>query len=166
MKTLLYCYRSGWINNALGLLQAGIVTRPLTCPPLTAETFPYERLADVDLIYIALHGSPKGMALYGDGNLPALSVEGIIDGPELHGVVILEGCYGAKTAFPQAFMARGAGMVISSRERTFDRRYGLGEAGRMGRDLVRALRAGKDLRTALRGEFEALVRNESKEAQS
>jgi len=163
MKTLVYCYREGMINNLFGLMQAGIVTRPLTSPPLTAETFPYERMAEADLIYIALHGSPKGRVLYGDGDIPALSVEGIIDGPELHGVVILEGCYGAKTAFPRAFVARGAKMVISSRERTFDRRYGLGEAGRMGRDLVRALREGKDLRTALRGEFEALVRDESKE---
>jgi len=158
VKTLVYCYRSGMINNMFGLMQAGIVTHPLTSPPLTAETFPYERLADADLIYIALHGAAKGCRLYGDGKLAALSVEGILAGPELHGVVIMEGCYGAKTAFPRAFVERGARMVISSREKTFDRRYGLGEAGRIGRDLVRALRDGRDVRSALRGEFEVVER--------
>lgn len=158
MKTLVYCYRSGWINNAMGLLQAGILTRPLTCPPLTAESFPYERLGEADLIYIALHGTPKAHTLYGDDGRPALMVEGVLVGPELHASVVLEGCYGAKTAFPRAFMERGARMVVASGARTFDRRVGLGSAGRAGRDIVQALACGGEVTAlALSYGFEVLV---------
>jgi hypothetical protein len=158
VRTLVYCYRSGWINNALGLLQAGIVVWPLTSPPLTAETFPYERLGEVDLIYMALHGSPKAHTLYGDGEVPALRVDGILGGPELHATVILEGCYGAKTAFPRAFMERGARIVIASTKQTFDRRVGLGEVGRAGRDIVRALVSGEDATAVALGYgFEVVV---------
>lgn len=158
MKALVYCYLSGMINNALGLLQAGIVAWPLTCPPLTAETFPYERLAEVDLIYIALHGTPKAHTLYGDDGRPALLVEGVLTGPELHANVVLEGCYGAKTAFPRAFMERGARMVVASGIQTFDRRIGLGSAGRAGRDIVQALVSGRDVTAlALSYGFEVLV---------
>lgn len=144
MKTLIYCYRSGWFNNALGLALAGIFTRPLTCPPFTAETFPYEHLGAVDLIYIALHGAPKARMLRGDDGTPALDVDGILSGPQLRdgAVVILEGCYGAKTPFPKAFMERGARAVVASGEQTFDYRRKLGEAGRAGLAVVRALRAG------------------------
>lgn len=158
MKTLVYCYKSGWMNNALGLALAGIVTRPWTCPPLTAETFPYQTLAEVDLIYIALHGSPRARVLRGDDGVPAISVEGVLDGPELHAAVILEGCYGAKTAFPHAFMERGARIVIASTKQTFDRRVGLGEVGRAGRDIVRALVSGEDATAVALGYgFEVVV---------
>lgn len=145
MKALIYCYRSGWVNNALGLALAGIFTRPLTSPPLTAGTFPYARLADYDLIYIALHGAPKSRVLRGDEGIPALDVEGVLAGPRLRegAVVILEGCYGAKTPFPQAFMERGAHAVIANRDATFDKRITLGRAGTAGSAMVRALRAGK-----------------------
>lgn len=143
MKTLVYCYRSGWINNAVGLLQAGILTRPLTCPPLTAESFPYERLGEADLIYIALHGTPRARVLRGDEQIPALALERVQDGPRLDGaIVILEGCYQAETLFPQAFLARGARAVFANPEQTFDRRLGLGAAGKAGLEIVRRLRAG------------------------
>jgi len=126
----------------LGLAMAGIVARPLTCPPLTADAFPYERLAEADLIYIALHGGPKARVLYGDGQIPALTIEKITDGPSMHAVVILEGCYGAKTAFPQAFLQKGASAVIGSTQQTFDRRIGLGPAGHTGMKIARRLRDG------------------------
>ena len=144
MRTLLYCYRSGWINNVLGLALAGIMTKALTCPPLTAETFPYTQLGEVELIYIALHGSPKSRVLYGDNNIPALRVENVLTGPLLlpGAAVILEGCYGAKTAFPKAFLERGARVVIASQEKTLDRRIGLGAAGRIGSLLVKTLVTG------------------------
>lgn len=144
MKALIYCYRSGWVNNVLGLVMAGIVARPLTCPPLTAETFPYEQLAEVDLIYIALHGVPRARVLCGDEQIPALALEGVQDGPRLDRmpVVILEGCYQAETAFPAAFLAKGARAVFASPQRTFDRRWGLGTAGKAGLGIVRRLQAG------------------------
>jgi len=144
MKALIYCYRSGWVNNALGLALAGIFTRPLTSPPLTAETFPYARLAKVDLIYIALHGAPKARLLHGDDGIPALDVDGVLNGPSLRpgAVVILEGCYGAKTPFPQAFKERGARAVISSAKRTWDKPRMLGTAGRLGSMMVKALLQG------------------------
>lgn len=145
MRALIYCYRSGWLNNALGLALAGIVARPLTCPPLTAETFPYERLAEVDLVYIALHGSPKARVLRGDNEVAALSLARLEDGPRLERqpVVILEGCYQAETRFPAAFLAKGARAVFASPERTFDRRLGLGTAGKAGLEIVRRLQAGR-----------------------
>jgi len=162
MKALIYCYRSGWVNNALGLALAGIFTRPLTSPPLTAGTFPYARLADYDLIYIALHGAPKSRVLRGDEGIPALDVEGVLAGPRLRegAVVILEGCYGAKTPFPRAFKERGAAAVIASREQTFDFRRRLGDAGRAGLAVVKALRAGmtpEQAVVAAEGYFEVVL---------
>lgn len=151
MKALLYCYRSGKINNALGLARARVFAIPLTSPPLTAETFPYAQLGEAELIYIALHGSPKSRMLYGDAQIPALSVDRILDGPALHAAVILEGCWGAKTPFPRAFIERGARMVIASHTQTVDWRFGLGEAGRIGSALVRALAAGQDVQPLLAG---------------
>ncbi len=147
MRTLIYCYKSSALNNWLGLALAGIMTRPLTSPPLTADTFPYARLADYDLIYIALHGAPKSRLLKGDADIPALDVDGILAGPQLRDgtVVILEGCYGAKTPFPQAFIARGATAVIANRERTWDKLRSLGPAGHLGSAMVKALRAGMGL---------------------
>ena len=144
MKALVYCYKSSVLNNWLGLALAGIMTRPLTCPPLTAETFPYARLAEAELIYIALHGTPKSRLLRGDESIPALDVDGILAGPQLQpgAVVILEGCYGAKTPFPRAFIERGARAVISSPKRTWDKPRMLGTAGRLGSTMVRALLQG------------------------
>lgn len=143
MKALIYCYQSGWLNNALGLALAGIVVRPLTCPPLTAETFPYARLGEVELIYIALHGSPRARVLHGDEQIPALALERVQAGPRLdRAIVVLEGCYQAGTLFPRAFLERGARAVFASPERTFDRRWGLGAAGKAGLEIVRRVRAG------------------------
>ncbi len=143
MKALIYCYRSGMLNNLLGRALAGIVARPLTCPPLTADTFHYETFAGMDLIYIALHGSPRARVLRGDEQIPALALERVQDGPRLDGaIVILEGCYQAETLFPQAFLERGARAVFASPEQTFDRRLGLGAAGKAGLEIVRRVRAG------------------------
>ncbi|OQA19153.1 MAG: hypothetical protein BWY63_01811 [Chloroflexi bacterium ADurb.Bin360] len=159
MKALVYCYKSSVLNNWLGLALAGIMTRPLTCPPLTAETFPYARLAEVDLVYIALHGTPKARVLLGDAEIPALDVEGILAGPRLRDgtVVILEGCYGAKTPFPRAFIERGATAVISSGKRTWDKLRSLGPAGRLGSVMVRALLHGASPEAAAPEGWEVLM---------
>lgn len=153
MKTLIYCYRSGWFNNAFGLALAGIFTRPLTCPPLTAETFPYAQLAEYELIYIALHGAPKMRLLRGDDGIPALDVDGVLNGPQLQpgAIVILEGCYGAKTPFPRVFKERGAAAVIASRDATFDKRITLGRAGAACSAIVRRVRAGMDIERVVAG---------------
>jgi hypothetical protein len=145
MNTLLYCYRSGVVNNMLGLGLAGVFVRPLTSPPLTLATFPYEHLAGQDLVYFALHGrSYDPNHLYGDDGQIAISVELLrLKAPAMKGaIVVLEGCYGALTAFPTAFHTLGAAAVISSRTATYDRRWRIGRAGRLGKDLVKALRGG------------------------
>jgi hypothetical protein len=159
MKALIYCYASSALNNWLGLALAGIMTRPLTSPPFTAETFPYTRLADYDLIYIALHGAPKSRLLKGDADIPALDVDGILAGPQLRDgtVVILEGCYGAKTPFPRAFIERGATAVISSGKRTWDKPRMLGTAGRLGSAMVRALLHGASPEAAAPEGWEVLM---------
>ncbi len=153
MRALLYCYKSGLINNVLGLALAGVVTRPFTSPPLDAESFPYARLANADLIYIALHGMPGKGVLWGDEMLPALDVHGVSGGPDMRpgAVVILEGCYGAKTPFPQAFKERGAAAVFASRDETFDKRFTLGKAGTAGNLMVRRLRAGMAIERVVDG---------------
>ena len=151
MKTLLYCYRSGIMNNWLGLALAGVLTRPLTCPPLDAGSVPYERLREMDLLYIALHGDPSRSrdVLYGDDWRPALEADQIAEGQRLDGlIVILEGCWGAATAFPAVFEALGA-TVAAARAPTWDKRVGLGRAGRLGMALVRGLRKGKPMGEAL-----------------
>ena len=145
---LIYSYRSGAVNNWLGLALAGMPTRPLTCPPLDAATFPYARLAEADLVYIALHGSPGARMLYGDANNPALDARRI-ETVKRGAVVILEGCYGLETFFPQAFLMAGASAVLASRDATWDRRWRLGPAGRAGLAMLRALRAGKTAGDAL-----------------
>ncbi len=144
MKALIYCYKSGWLNNLIGLALAKAPALPLTCPPLTADTFPYARLGEVDLIYIALHGTPGTPTLWGDEGIPALTVAGVLAGPQLRPScrVVLEGCYGARTPFPAAFYERGAQIVVASDYKTWDRRRGLGRAGRAGSAVVKKLLAG------------------------
>ena len=151
MRTLVYCYRSGQLNNWLGLVKACVFPSVLTSPPLTAETFPYERLGERDLIYIALHGLPGRDVLWGDNQVVALDATRIAVGPRLRkgAVVILEGCYGLKTPFPEAFLERGAAAVIGSPVKTFDKLRGLGQAGRAGSALVKALRQGQPVAKAV-----------------
>lgn len=142
-RVLAYCARSWRINTFVGLLAAGRVVKPLTCPPLTAETFDYDLLAEASLAYVALHGIPGQPYLYGDGWLTALSVAGVAEAPEMPGLIVfLEGCFGAETGMPEAFLERGAAAVVASTAETEDRTVGLGPAGRLGRDFVRGLRRG------------------------
>jgi hypothetical protein len=158
VKALLYCYRSGVVNNVLGLALAGVFTKPLTCPPLTATTFPYERLGEVDLIYIALHGAPGWEVLRGDDYIPALDVARVLSGPRLREgcTVILEGCYGARTPLPAAFYEMGAVVVIASEQQTWDRKRGLGRAGKAGSAMVRALMGGADAESVVVEGFEVV----------
>jgi len=152
MKTLLYCCHSWRINNWLGLARAGVFTRPLTCPPLDAGSFPYSKLAGVDLVYMALHGAAyERDLLYGDDWRAALSIEALRRrAPDMSGaVVVLEGCYGMRTRFPHLFRALGAAAVIASARPTWDRTLSLGRAGRYGSTLVRALRQGATVRDAM-----------------
>ena len=164
MKTLLYCYRSGVVNNALGLIKARVLPQSvLTAPPLTADTFPYHELEGIDLAYIVLHGVPGFRdVLFGDHNTLALHA-GRINGLNLVGLsVVLEGCNGLKTNFPQAFLDAGARVVVASAEPTYDYLVGLGEAGRVGSRVVSRIRDGKPLDDVLAGtDFVAMTRPDS-----
>ncbi len=157
---LLYCARSWIVNNWLGLLLAGVVTRPLACPPFTDETFPYDRLCKVKAAYIALHGEvDQPGVLFGDERapatgdyrrIPALSARRIREGGRLKGLVVfLEGCNGMRTEFPEAFLSQGAAAVVGSVSETFDMTLTLGPAGVFGREFVRGLRRGMTVAGAL-----------------
>ena len=139
--TLLYCARSWRVSATLTLAAAGRLARPLTCPPLTEETFPYERLAVARLAYVRLHGLPQQPYLYGDDWLTAMSARRLRGGPRLQGtVVILEGCFGAGMA--EVFVEMGAAAVVANDGETVNRTLRLGPAGWFGRDVVKALDGG------------------------
>jgi len=141
---LLYCCKSWAFNNWLGLWRAGVMVRPLTCPPLNSASFPYWKMDAASLVYVALHGM-EGVedVLVGDDRIPALSSNRIKDMGGIFAtggqVVILEGCFGLSTAFPQAFIDAGAEVVIGARTPTVDRRVTLGPAGKAGSRAVRVL---------------------------
>jgi hypothetical protein len=154
MKALLYCYRESAFNNWLGLARAGVLCRPMTAPPLSDQTFPYDRLRDVDLVYIALHGSPaQTEMLFADAAMtqPAFSSAFLSTvAPSMAGsVVILEGCWGLATIFPEIFQDLGASAVIASQKPTYDRLRGLGSAGALMSRVVGALKRGAPVGEAL-----------------
>lgn len=164
MRVMLYCYRSGVINNSLGIIRAGVIPRPIfTSPRLTAETFPYAELEKVDVAYICLHGLPNIPSdLFGDNMVRALTVKPIRH-LKLNGLkVILEGCYGLATNFPQAFLDAGAAFVIGSKEPTQDYLMWLGDAGKVGSDLLRRVIRGEDFTEVLTDSVFALVGREDK----
>lgn len=154
MKALLYCYRESAWNNWLGLARAGVLCRPMTAPPLSDQTVPYDRLREVDLVYIALHGSPsQPEMLFADAAMKAPAFSGAFlstVAPSMAGsVVILEGCWGLATIFPEIFQDLGVAAVIASQKPTYDRLRGLGSAGALMSRVVGALRRGAPVGAAL-----------------
>ncbi len=85
---------------------------PLTCPPISfyapSNTL-YIQLPK--LLYLALHGQPGSGLLWGDDQLPALSVTQVeaVDWRQI--VVFAATCYFPQTPFLDAFLAGGAVVI-------------------------------------------------------
>jgi hypothetical protein len=118
-------------------------------PPLTGETFPYQRLEHEKLLYLRLHGLPRQSYLFGDRWLTAFSGKRL-SGLDLSGLVVfMEGCFGLKTRIPKAFLDSGASVVVASDRETENNTIRVGKAGRFGRDFVTAMLRGKSAKKSL-----------------
>lgn len=142
MKLAAYCCRSWLVSTWLA---AG--ARPLTCPPLTADSVqPVQFQAAV--LYIRLHGLPDQPFLYGDGWQTALAATWVAGLKLPASLVFLEGCYGGQIA--EAFLAGGARAVVGNEQPTYGRRIRLGPAQQIGRAWLQQLRRGFPVGLALR----------------
>lgn len=140
-RVLVYCAKRWKVSTWLTVAPV-FRARFLASPPLDGHTFPYRELGDCDLVYIRLHGVPEQPYLLNDRWDTAFSVENLCASEvDLGGVIaFLEGCHGALTGFPEAFLDLGAAAVVSSKYETKNRRFTLGEAGKYGKRLLKGLR--------------------------
>jgi hypothetical protein len=122
----------------------------LTCPNLTHETFPYERLAQADIVYFRLHGMADQPFLYGQGIIggwqTAFSNEIFsASGVEMRGqaTVFMEGCFNALTGAPDAFIQAGANEVIAANTQTWNGTLRPGPAAKIGMKAIEAWMSGR-----------------------
>jgi len=125
----------------------------LTAPPLNGDSFPYHELQGVRLFYLRLHGLPGQSYLYGDKRgaigMTAFSGQRLANLDLTGLVVVMEGCYGAKTTLPEMFRQQGAAAVIASEEATNNRKFRVGPAGKFGKAFVSSLLKGNDIGLSL-----------------
>jgi len=149
MRILVYA-AGRWLVSTRRLMQAaekllpGLDVDVLTCPPLTAKTFPYERLAEVDVVYFRLHGMPDQPYMYGASFLrpwgeTAFSLREfqskriMLDGVK----VFFEGCFATQTGIPAAMVEAGA-TVVASTTATKNSPLRIGPAGQIGLAVLKA----------------------------
>lgn len=100
---------------------------PITCPPVTAETFSVSSLENRDFIYFDLHGFPGASFWMGDGNIVALEAYQLA-GANLGGAVVFAtNCYLGDDNSPMldALLQAGAGVVIAGAGRNWSPATGL-----------------------------------------
>ena len=145
MRVLLYCPK-GWAVSTKRMMRQveravnGSVTwTVLTAPPLDGETFPYHVLANVDVLYLRLHGLAGQSYLYDEKwrtafSLPKFLSSGVqfTKAP----LVFMEGCFGAKTRIPAELLNRGAGQVVACETKTKNYRVLVGPAGQVGKAVL------------------------------
>jgi hypothetical protein len=125
---------------------------PLTCPPLTASTFPVEQLTGRDLIYFDLHGLPRADFWQGDGGAVALEAWQIRSVNLSGAVVFATNCYLGDDHSPMltALLEAGAAAVVAGGGRNWLPRSGLAYgAGLLGLWVRRMLAAGHSPERAL-----------------
>jgi len=151
MDILVYCAGEWRVSTWLTFAMIRRPMRVLTCPPLTGETFPYKKLAGLNLLYLRLHGMPEQSHLYGSKWQTAFSLEELMaEAPDMSGsVVFMEGCYGRRTQFPKAFKSLGAEHVIGSNDETESENIFVGQSSRFGQWFVRAFVKGKSAQASL-----------------
>lgn len=117
----------------------------LTCPKLTHETFPYERLAQADIVYFRLHGLDGQPFLYGEGFVRGTHVafsNAIFDASHVwmkpNSKVFLEGCFNALTGAPEVFLQAGADEVIAASSKTWNGKFKPGPAAKLGLEALQA----------------------------
>jgi len=127
---------------ALGLrLLRGYKVKVMTAPPFNAETFPYTELAEVDVVYIRLHGIPDQPYLYDGGWNTAFSMDRLVHQvKELpkHPRIFMEGCFGKQTGIPAVLLKLGASEVVASTTETRNRPLTIGDAGKIGLAMLKA----------------------------
>lgn len=136
-----YCARSWWLST-----WRTTGTRPLTSPPLTADSLDLNSLR-APLVYLRLHGIPGAPYLFGDDRMPALAIEQVRALDLEGGIVFLEGCWGGRIA--DAFLQAGAVAVVGAEASTWGRRWLLGPSSLVGREWLRTLNGGATVQEAL-----------------
>jgi hypothetical protein len=108
MRTFAYC-----IPAAARAVRRATGVEPLTSPPMRQGTLAADP-SGCTLLYFRLHGMEQAPgAMFGDGMIPALSVEQVAEWNLAGAVVVLANCYGATSQFPAAFYRAGAVAVIA-----------------------------------------------------
>ena len=137
-----YCARAWRLST-----WCAVGTRPITCPPLDAETVDIRRL-HAPIVYLRLHGVKDQPYLYGDpGWTTALSAEQVEQADFSGSIVFLEGCFGLELG--DAFMKAGALAVVGSTVATMGRRWRLGPSSIIGREWLRQMKRGATVSAAL-----------------
>lgn len=109
MRTFAYCAAS-FAKNVRRV--AGVV--PLTCPPVSLETFDSEVLEGHGLLYFKLHGLPGQPYWYGDKLLTAISAEQIRQADLSNTGVFVANCYTSRESpMFQALRVAGARWIVS-----------------------------------------------------
>lgn len=94
---------------------------PVTCPPVTAETFDLPLLENCDLIYFDLHGLPGAGFWQGDGRIVALNDWQIRQAELAGAVVFATNCHLGDDNSPMldALLDAGARAVIAGAGRNW-----------------------------------------------
>jgi len=147
MRVFAYCDRS----FAQGMRRVAGV-KPVTCPPMTAETFEPHWLEDRELILIDLHGEPGEAAWYAiddAGSVPrcidALRAEQIRQADLGNAIVFAASCYLADEDSPMldALLDAGARYVIAAPGENYAGRRRLMGASLLGYIFRLALERGR-----------------------
>lgn len=149
MRVFACCAHQWHVSTRFVLLSAGILCRLYTAPPVTEETFPYEEMAEADLVYLSLHGIVKQQYLYGDGLVTAFSAKRMLKLLK-RPIIVLEGCEARNTPIPDTFLNRGARVVLADADESIGRKYTPGPSGKLGSDFVRMLKKGRSADDALK----------------
>jgi hypothetical protein len=109
LRVFAYCAKS-FEQNVRRV--AGV--QPLTCPPVSLETFSSEVLEGHDLLYFKLHGLPGQSYWYGDNLITAISADQIRQADLGGAGVFVANCFTSRESpMFQALREAGARWIIS-----------------------------------------------------
>lgn len=122
--------------------------RPITAPPLTADTFDAGLVNGCDALYVCLHGLPDQPYWYGADWATAVTADQIracrLDGA----VVYLAGCFG-QGPMTDALLAAGAAAVVGDADSTWAGYFLPTGSNALGARFMSGLRSGLSAGAAL-----------------
>jgi hypothetical protein len=145
MLVFAYCAESlrSVVERAAGV-------QPVTCPPVTLDSFKPEWLERKSLLYFNLDGAPDEPYWYGDGWETALSV-GKVNQADLGGaIVFVANCYLPESPFLATLLKAGASFVVGGSGTNYARKSRVGGADLLGMWFRRCLMRGFSPERALK----------------